>query len=121
MTWPLRWLAASAASTIDSATKMVARIEVPRVRKSAAPRALIIPAGLPPPASPPPSERCTRMKLISSSAIAACRMRRKVNRPMVSMLSGKCGGDLGDHGRVLKGCRGWADEVNSLPLILSSR
>jgi hypothetical protein len=61
--------------------KIVARIEVPRVRKSDAPRALIIPAGLPPPASPPPSERCIRMSVVRPRATSAWMMRTKVNRP----------------------------------------
>ena len=53
-------------AAIERTTKTVARIAVPRVRKSEAPRALIMPAGLPPPASPPPSERCIRMRTMSS-------------------------------------------------------
>ena len=41
--------------------EQVARTEVARVRKSAAPRADISPDGLPPTPSPPPSERCIRI------------------------------------------------------------
>ena len=61
----------STASKIDSTTNAVARIAVVRVRKSAAPRALISPAGLPLDASPPPSERCMRMTPTSEAATMA--------------------------------------------------
>jgi hypothetical protein len=71
--------AAIAASRIESATKITAEIAVVRVRKSDAPRAVIRPAGLPPPASPPPSERCIRITVIITTATIVWRIRRKVN------------------------------------------
>ena len=55
------------------------RIEVARVRKSAAPRADIRPEGLPPVVSPPPSERCMRITVTSSAAMIAWTTSRKVN------------------------------------------
>lgn len=59
------------ARPIDRSTKRLARIVVARVRKSAAPRAVIKPDGLPPPASPPPSERCIRMTPTMAAAMIA--------------------------------------------------
>jgi hypothetical protein len=44
------------------------RIEVERVRKSAAPRAVMKPDELPPTPRPPPSERCMRMTPIRETA-----------------------------------------------------
>jgi hypothetical protein len=60
-------VAAITASRMVKVTKTVARIAVDRVRKSAAPRADINPAGLPPPVRPPPSERCIRMMVTSAA------------------------------------------------------
>ena len=57
------------ASPIDKMMKKKARTDVARVRKFAAPRADIKPAGLPPPASPPPSERCIRITPTSEAAM----------------------------------------------------
>jgi hypothetical protein len=59
-------------------TKIVARIDVARVRKSAAPRALISPDELPLEVSPPPSERCIRMTATSAAAMMAWTTRRNV-------------------------------------------
>ena len=59
---------ATAAMTIDSTMKVPPRIEVERVRKSAAPRAVMNPDELPPTPSPPPSERCIRMTPTSETA-----------------------------------------------------
>src|SRR3546814_17635200 len=50
-------------------TKRAPRTAVVRVRKSPAPRALIRPLALPPPLSPPPSERCMRMTPTSAAAM----------------------------------------------------
>ena len=72
-------IVASAASAIDRQTKIVARIAVVRVRKSAAPRALINPVGLPLDVSPPPSDRCIRMKATSAIVTSRWMTRRKVS------------------------------------------
>ena len=60
-------------------TKAVASTAVARVRKSAAPRADISPAGPPPMPSPPPSDRCIRITPTSDAAISAWTTSRKVN------------------------------------------
>src|SRR5581483_1310381 len=62
-------MVASTAITLLDMTNSVARTAVALVRKSAAPRALISPDGLPPMPSPPPSERCIRMTETSAAAI----------------------------------------------------
>ena len=72
-------IVASAASAIDRQTKIVARIAVVRVRKSAAPRALINPVGLPLDVRPPPSDRCIRMKATSAIVMSRWTTRRKVS------------------------------------------
>ena len=59
---------AIAASTIDRTMNRPPRIAVERVRKSAAPRAVMNPDELPPTPSPPPSERCIRMTPTSEAA-----------------------------------------------------
>src|SRR5947209_7436058 len=56
------------AMTIDRTMKMPPRIAVERVRKSAAPRAVMNPDELPPTPRPPPSERCIRITLIRDVA-----------------------------------------------------
>ena len=72
-------IVASAASAIERQTKIVARIAVVRVRKSAAPRALINPVGLPLDVRPPPSDRCIRMKATSAIVMSRWTTRRKVS------------------------------------------
>ena len=59
---------AIAAMTIDRTMNAPPRIEVERVRKSAAPRAVMKPDELPPTPRPPPSERCIRMTPTSEMA-----------------------------------------------------
>ena len=56
---------AMAASAIDRKMNRPPRIEVARVRKSAAPRAVISPPDDPPTPSPPPSDRCMRITATS--------------------------------------------------------
>jgi hypothetical protein len=70
---------AMAASTIDRMMNAAPRMAVARVRKSAAPRAVINPADDPPTPSPPPSERCMRMTPTSEAATSVWTMSRKVN------------------------------------------
>ena len=55
--------------TIDRTMNSPPRTAVERVRKSAAPRAVMKPDELPPTPRPPPSERCIRMTPISATAI----------------------------------------------------
>jgi hypothetical protein len=59
---------AIAAMTIDRTMKMPPSTEVERVRKSAAPRAVMKPDELPPTPRPPPSERCIRITPMSEMA-----------------------------------------------------
>ena len=59
---------AMAASMIDKNTNSPPRTDVLRVRKSAAPRAVMNPDELPPTPSPPPSERCIRITATSAAA-----------------------------------------------------
>jgi hypothetical protein len=70
---------AKAASTMLMPTNITASTAVVRVSKSAAPRAVISPAGPPPVPSPPPSERCIRITPTSAAAIRPWRTSRKVN------------------------------------------
>ena len=80
---------AIAASTIDRTMNRPPRIAVERVRKSAAPRAVMNPDELPPTPSPPPSERCIRMTATSEAATTVWTISRKVN---MAELSGRgCG------------------------------
>src|SRR6185295_8316831 len=55
------------------------RTAVERVRKSAAPRAVMKPDELPPTPRPPPSERCIRITPMSETAMTAWTIRRKAN------------------------------------------
>ncbi len=59
--------------------KVPPRTEVARVRKSAAPRAVMNPDELPPTPRPPPSERCIRMTLMSEMAMTDWTISRKAN------------------------------------------
>src|SRR6476620_10051033 len=59
---------AIAAIAIERTMKIPPRIEVERVRKSAAPRAVMKPDELPPTPKPPPSERCIRITPTSEIA-----------------------------------------------------
>ena len=52
---------------------------VERVRKSAAPRAVMKPDELPPTPRPPPSERCIRMTPISEMAMSVWTISRNAN------------------------------------------
>src|SRR3546814_19957362 len=67
------WIEAITASTTDSVTKMPARTVVDRVRKSAAPRADMNPAGLPPTPRPPPSDFCIRQIGRASCRESVCK------------------------------------------------
>ena len=57
------------AMTIDRTMNRPPRTEVERVRKSAAPRAVMKPDELPPTPRPPPSERCIRITPTSETAM----------------------------------------------------
>src|SRR5690606_17803560 len=67
-------------------TKATASHLVARERKSAAPRALITPVGLPPMPSPPPSERCISTTPTSAAATIAWSTKRKMKRDMAFYL-----------------------------------
>src|SRR6185369_17453985 len=70
---------ANAAMIIDKVMNSPPRTAVERVRKSAAPRAVMNPDELPPTPSPPPSDRCIRMTLMRATAIMVWTIRRKAN------------------------------------------
>src|SRR5262249_11604217 len=70
---------AIAAITIDRTINIPPRIAVERVRKSAAPRAVMKPDELPPTPRPPPSERCIKMTPMSVTAISDWTISRNAN------------------------------------------
>ena len=87
--------------TTDSTMNVPPRIAVARVRKSAAPRAVMNPDELPPTPSPPPSERCIRITLMSEIAITDWTISRKAN---MTLFLGMRGGDLATVSGRFKAC-----------------
>src|SRR5215208_8144994 len=88
---------------------------VDRVRKSAAPRAVMKPDELPPTPSPPPSDRCIRITPTRAVARTDWTISRKAN--MCGFL-GSEGGDLGERARafnrsVIRRGNDW-DEIGRL-------
>jgi protein-L-isoaspartate O-methyltransferase len=70
---------AIAAMMIERRMKAAPSTAVERVRKSAAPRAVMNPDELPPTPSPPPSERCIRITPTSEAATSVWTISRKAN------------------------------------------
>src|SRR5579864_5827796 len=64
---------------IDRRMKRPPSTAVERVRKSAAPRAVMKPEELPPTPRPPPSERCMRMVQINEIAMSAWTISKNAN------------------------------------------
>jgi hypothetical protein len=95
---------AIAAIRIDKAMKIPPRIAVERVRKSAAPRAVMNPDELPPTPRPPPSERCIRMTPIRAAATTVWTISRKANTG--SAFFGSEAGDLAASSPPFKGVVG---------------
>jgi hypothetical protein len=65
--------------TIESTMNMPPRTAVERVRKSAAPRAVMKPDELPPTPSPPPSDCCIRMVPMRDTAMSVWMISRNAN------------------------------------------